>query len=95
MNIPFRILVAAPLLAALQAWAGPTDRFSIACPGERLPSHADIARVFDEHNLGKVSQLRQRALNFARRECRAGVTHVEFVAAPALRPTGTIALTGY
>lgn len=86
MNTLLRHLAALPLLVAVEAQAGETDRLAIACPATHLPSHADVVRVFDEHNFGKVHQLRQRLLEVARSRCRAGVGRVDIVAVPERRP---------
>lgn len=59
---------------------------TIPCPARHLPSEADAVRVFDQHNFGKVYELRQQALDLARRECRPGVTYIRVVAAPKPRP---------
>ena len=70
------------LVVAMHATAAGTESLMIACPATRLPSHADVVRVFDVHNFGKVFDLRQRVRTFAYRECMRGTDHIEIVAAP-------------
>lgn len=68
---------AAPSLAA-----EPPASLTMNCPARHLPKEADVVRVFDQHNLGEVYELRQRVLDFARHECGEGAERVEIVAAP-------------
>lgn len=77
---------------ALEARAGDAGGFSIACPATALPRHADVVRLYDEHNLGKVYELRQRLRTLARLECRSGAGRVDIVAAPAQPLATSIAL---
>ena len=80
------VLAAVPLSLALQAQANEMESFSIPCPATGLPDQAEVVRVFDEHNLGKVYELRQRVRTLAWRECRGGAAFVQIVAAPGKSP---------
>lgn len=75
-------LAIALLPCAGPALAGEPTSLIIACPADHLPKAADVVRVFDQHNLGEVFELRQRVLDYARHECRPGVGYVRVVAAP-------------
>jgi hypothetical protein len=72
--------------------AAGTESLVIACPATRLPSHADVVRVFDVHNFGKVFDLRQRVRAFAYRECMRGAGHIEIVATPDQRSSERLRL---
>ena len=76
------ILAIALLSCAGSALAGEPASFVIACPADHLPKAANVARVFDQHNLGEVFETRQRVLDYARHACRPGVGYVRVVAAP-------------
>ncbi len=78
----FTIVLSSSVGAAL---AAEPASLAIACPATHLPKQADVVRVFDQHNLGKVFELRQRVLDLARRDCRPGVGSVRIVAAPVPR----------
>ena len=80
------------LAIAFDARAGEPASLSMNCPANALPRHDDVVRVFDEHNLGKVYELRQRLRTQARLECRAGAARVRIVAAPTQAPVVPVAL---
>lgn len=80
--------IAAAVLAffALNAQAQSVDSLMIECPVTRLPTQADVARVFAVDNFAKTYALRASVYTFARQQCAGGVDRVQIVSSPAQSP---------
>ncbi len=71
---------------ALSAQAETVDSLMIDCPVTRLPTQADVARVFAVDNFAKTYALRASVYTFARQQCAGGVDRVLIVAGPDRSP---------
>ncbi|MEO8011927.1 MAG: hypothetical protein ABI650_09810 [Dokdonella sp.] len=81
-----RFAAAVFTLFAINAQAQVLDSLMIECPVTRLPTQADVARVFAVDNFAKTYAMRSRVYTFARQQCAGGIDRVQIVSGPARTP---------